>query len=111
MHLNDNCLLKIFEFMGPDELCDIALVCERLYNLVQYYFRLKYRRFSFSSLKKRGLLSAKTAQRIFRIFGHQITSLSMERSRFEDISSSMAELMLSNILSRYERTFAEWFWY
>lgn len=95
MDLNDDCLLKILDCLDPLNLCEMVLVCKRLYSLVQYHFRLKYKHFRFLPMSDQGILSVKIARRIFCFFGHQIDSLSLRRSLFDDKPNTAIDVLLA----------------
>lgn len=99
MILNDDCSLKISEFMSPLDLCEVACTCKRLLELAQYHFRLKYAHFDFFSLLDHGILTAEMVKKVLRIFGHQITSISLLRSLFADKRKTSDDIMLA--IKRY----------
>lgn len=85
LDLNDNCLLKVLEFIRPEELTDIALVNKRLWHMAQYIFRLKHK-----SLILKANTNDETYIKMIRTFGHHITSLTI----IADQKSSLFRLAL-----------------
>lgn len=97
MMLNADCMLKIFEFVSPIDLCSIAEVNDWLHHLANYFFRLKFKRFDFNSYIQNGPISIDAAKKLFKMFGNEMCSLNMSREQFrKDEFNSVALLMLAN---------------
>lgn len=67
MSLNDHCILKIFEYFNINQLCVVAGICKRLFDLVDMFFRQRFRNRSMDEV------------RIQITFGREIILLTKER--------------------------------
>lgn len=85
MDLSGDCLLLIFKEMDPKTLSHVADTCDRLRDLAKYHFRVKYSHFDFESFDNAGRYGTdrlEDAEKLFRIFGDQIVSLTINRYVF-----------------------------
>lgn len=102
-NLIPDCMLKVFEFMRPIDLCNTAETCASLYNLAKYYFRLKYRHFHIASLMENDRISIKSIEQLFRLFGDQIHSLTMPSEHVIDGYGGNISNRMLKLVDRYCR--------
>lgn len=84
--LNDDCLLKIAEFLKPSDLCALAKVNQRLSASMKYFIQLKYKcrfgkDFDFTSSNNE-ILNLEAAKAFLAIFGDEIASLKLSSTSF-----------------------------
>lgn len=103
MALHSDCLLKIFEYMKVADLCNMAEVCESMYNLARYFFRLKYKRFDVALLFEEDGVHIDKLERLLRIFGDQISSLNISREMFANIEHTDISYKILSLVNRYCR--------
>lgn len=92
--LNSDCLLKIFEHMKLNDVCNVAQTCTSLYNLAKYHFRLRYKHLDFAQLIDEGALLTDDVKTLLRIFGDQIRSLNISRDLFTDAENAVSSKLL-----------------
>lgn len=100
MDVNSDCLLKMLEYMGPYDLSNLAETNKRFYDLAQYQFWRKYRTFNCTLLlEDDGLVNLEKFERVLRIFGHHIVSLTVSMFLFVEEADTSLNLLL--LISRY----------
>lgn len=75
--LNPDCMLNIFEFMDPIELCNVVDAFVSMHDLVKYHFRLKHKQIDFDSLMENDHFNIASLIKLFQLFGDQMISLNM----------------------------------
>lgn len=86
--LNADCLLTLFGYLSPVDLCSMAETCTALFNYAKYHFRLNHRNFDFASMFDGDLLDVNKATKLLSIFGDQIQVLKCSRDFFKDAQQS-----------------------
>lgn len=100
MDVNSDCLLKMLDYMGPYDLSNIAETNKRFYDLAQYQFWRKYRTFNCTLLlEDDGLVNLEKFERVLRIFGHHIVSLTVSMFLFVEEANTSLNLLL--LISQY----------
>lgn len=93
MHLNDDCLLAIFEQLDPSTLSHIAETCSRLSELARYQFRIKHTAFSTALLVEHGSPNIAMMKKILVNFGDLIKSLQLFCSLFGETPKTSYDLL------------------
>lgn len=91
LDLDNSSLLDIITKMDLNTLINVAETCTRLQLLAKYVFRMKYEHFDFSDLAKvfpARVVHVEKAEKLFRIFGENIKSLSIMDIWLEENTSS-----------------------
>lgn len=99
MHLNDDCLLTIFEQMDPNTLSHVAETCGRLKDLTRYQFRIKHTTFSTALLVEHGPPNIAMMKKILVNFGDLIKSLQLFCSLFGETPKTSYDLL--KLVKRY----------
>lgn len=97
MDLNNDCLLAIIKKMDLETLCNVVDTCDRLANLVKYYFGWKYTTLDFDSLELSNtdeFVSYETVEKVFRNFGVQLVSVSIDYISFDADNNNPNNVLL-----------------
>lgn len=95
--LNDDCMLKLFDFLNPLNLSNMAHVNKRLNALAKFYMRLKYKIAVYMDFERKSTniqadMNVKMVEKYLYTLGKQMTKLKLSWDSFDRTFNNFSSL-------------------